>query len=234
MSEKLCVEEWTTLQNDLERARKVYLEAIENYQKQAGQMVREIGGVDEKLRAHQTLCSHKTRHGATTLSSKDGGFWCNVCRTESQQGSEVHGQESGEQGQMMNLGLGVMIRMLGGNKESVDAMTGAIGKKIAAVSLTDDALHFTFEDGTKIKLADEGQSCCENRYMRTDDDLSYFVGAELRGAEVNEAPSAECEYDSHDVEFLVVHTDKGDFTMSSHNEHNGYYGGFCVQASVVP
>lgn len=38
--------------------------------------------------------------------------------------------------------------------------------------------------------------------------------------------------DVHEVQFLVVHTDKGDLTMSSHNEHNGYYGGFSIEARV--
>lgn len=134
----------------------------------------------------------------------------------------------------MNLGMGVMIGMLAGNDESAKTMQAAIGKRIAALRLSDDALHLEMADGSKLKIADEGQSCCESRYMRTDNDLSYYVGAELRGAEVREAPpvKGENDYDVHDVEFLVVQTDRGEFTMSSHNVHNGYYGGFCVRASA--
>lgn len=130
-------------------------------------------------------------------------------------------------------GMGVMIGMLVGNDDSVKTMQAAIGKRITALRLTDDALHFELDDGSKFKLADEGQSCCENRYMRTDDDLASFVGGELRGAEVRDATSVQGEddYVDHEVQFLVVHTDKGDLTMSSHNEHNGYYGGFWIQAS---
>ena len=134
---------------------------------------------------------------------------------------------------MGQLGMGVMLNMLGGNADSVAAFTGAVGKTIAALRLgDDDALHFEFSDGTKMKLADEGQSCCESRYMRTDDNLSEFVGAKLLGAEIKEAPSLPDEYGEHEVEFLEVKTDRGVFTMASHNEHNGYYGGFSIRVAV--
>lgn len=134
---------------------------------------------------------------------------------------------------MGQLGLGVMLNMLGGNAESVAAFTGAVGKTISALRLgDDDALHFEFSDGTKLKLSDEGQSCCEQRYMRTDDDLSEFVGAKLLGAEIKEAPNMPDGYGEHEVQFLEVKTDRGVFTMASHNEHNGYYGGFWIVASA--
>ena len=133
---------------------------------------------------------------------------------------------------MSQLGVGVMLRMLGGNEESAGAMQAAIGKTIATVALEGDSvLAFTFDDGTRLRLTDTGQSCCESRYMRTDDDLSGFVGATLLGAEVRPAPSIATEYGDHDVEFLVIETSKGAFTMSNHNEHNGYYGGLSIEAS---
>jgi hypothetical protein len=134
---------------------------------------------------------------------------------------------------MSQPGLSVMLGMLCGNEESVKAMKQSVDKTIASIRCTDDALYIGLEDGSTLTLADQGQSCCEARYMRTDDDLSYYVGAVLRGAEVRDAPSLPTEYDCHDVQFLVVHTDKGDFTMSNHNEHNGYYGGFYIQASLT-
>jgi hypothetical protein len=135
--------------------------------------------------------------------------------------------------EMGQLGLGVMINALCGNADSVAAFTGAVGKTIAALSLgEDDALHFVFADGSKVRLFDDGQSCCENRYMRTDDNLAEFVGAKLLGAEIKEAPNVQAEYDEHEVQFLEVQTDHGVFTMASHNEHNGYYGGFSIRAAV--
>lgn len=130
-------------------------------------------------------------------------------------------------------GICVMLGMLSGNDDSVAAFIGAVGKTIAALRLgDDDALHFEFIDGSKMKLSDEGQSCCERRYMRTDDNLADYVGAKLLGAEIKEAPSIPTEYDEHEVQFLEVQTDRGVFTMASHNEHNGYYGGFLIRAAA--
>lgn len=134
---------------------------------------------------------------------------------------------------MGQLGIGVIINALSGDAESVKAFSGAISKTIVTLSLgNDDALHFVFGDDSKIKLFDGGQSCCESRYMRTDDTLADFVGAKLLGAEIKEAPSIPDEYGDHDVEFLEVKTDKGVFTMASHNEHNGFYSGFSIRAAV--
>lgn len=131
-------------------------------------------------------------------------------------------------------GIGVLLARLSDNSESVTAFKGALGKTIAALSLgDDDALHFTFTDGAKMKLFDTGQSCCESRYMRTDDDLQSFVGAVLTGAEIKPAePLSNEDMGVHDIEFLEVQTDRGVFTMVSHNEHNGYYGGFSIEAAV--
>lgn len=135
---------------------------------------------------------------------------------------------------MSQIGVGVMLKMLGGNSESVKVFTEAIGKRITALKLgDDDALHFEFADGSKMKLSDEGQSCCEARYMQTDDDLDSFVGATLLGAEIKDGPEVEDESSEvHEVQFLEVKTDRGSFTMASHNEHNGYYGGFCIWAAA--
>ena len=134
---------------------------------------------------------------------------------------------------MSHPGIRVMLGYLAGNESSVNAFTGAVNKTISALELKDDELHFTFSDGTKIKLFDDGQSCCEHRYMTTDDDLSYYVGAVLMDAEVAEAPNQPDIYGDHEVQFLKVKTSKGVFTMESHNEHNGYYGGFLIRAASV-
>ena len=132
---------------------------------------------------------------------------------------------------MSNLGLGTMIRMMGGNKESVAAFTEALGKTIAEAELTSrDELHIGFTDGTKLIFSDEGQSCCESRYMRTDDNLEEYVGATLIGGEVKDAPNMPDECGDHEVQFLEIMTSKGPITMASHNEHNGYYGGFYIVA----
>ena len=137
---------------------------------------------------------------------------------------------------MSNFGLGVMIKMLGGNAKTVNAFQSSIGKVISSVVLThEDELHLKFEDGTGLKLWDGGQSCCESRYMRTDDNLEEYIGATLIGGELKDAPnvSDDDEYGEHEVQFLEIQTSKGPLTMASHNEHNGYYGGFYIEARAL-
>ena len=134
---------------------------------------------------------------------------------------------------MANLGLGVMIGMLGGNKDSVEAFQRGVNKRIVSLEMKEDTLYFEFEGGYKMKLADEGQYCCEHRYMMTDDELGDFVGSILLDAEIKDGPEIDATYDVHEQQFLIISTDKGQFTMVTHNEHNGFYGGFCIQASAA-
>ena len=129
------------------------------------------------------------------------------------------------------LGLGVMIQSLGGNEDTVNAVTSSLGKVIDAVYLSDNRLVFQFGDNTKLIMYDNGQSCCETRYMRTDDDLTEYYGATLLDFELKSAPNIEDEYGDHEVQFLDVKTSKGIFQMANHNEHNGYYGGFYIVAN---
>lgn len=131
---------------------------------------------------------------------------------------------------MSHPGIGVMIGMLGGNEETVKAYDASMGKTISGLTLDEEDGFITidFSDGTNLRVADEGQSCCEHRYMRTDDDMQHFIGAKLTGLEIKEAPNEQDEYGDHEVQFLEVQTDRGVFTMASHNEHNGYYGGFYI------
>ena len=104
-----------------------------------------------------------------------------------------------------------------------------VGKVISSVVLgSDDVLQFVFADGSEMKVWDSGQSCCESRYMTTDDDLSFYSGTKLVSIEVRDAPDMEEGYEVHEVQFLEVMTNRGCFTMATHNEHNGYYGGFCI------
>lgn len=131
----------------------------------------------------------------------------------------------------VHLGMGVMIGMLSGNKEAVETIQASLGKTIANLELKeDDRLYFTFTDGSGMVVFDDGQSCCESRYMRTDDRLSDALGAVLLNLEVRDGPVESGDYGSHDIQFLLVTTRKSVLTFSSHNEHNGYYGGFWIVA----
>jgi hypothetical protein len=120
-----------------------------------------------------------------------------------------------------------------------DAAARHVGKRIETVrhgkgSGADiDALCVVFEDGSQIRFADEGQDCCEHRYMTCDDDLQSFTGARFVGWEVLDAPNREGDDDTHEVQFLHVRTDGGAIVCETHNEHNGYYGGFNVVVREV-
>lgn len=133
------------------------------------------------------------------------------------------------------IGLNVMLNQLSMNLSgSHAALEKAWGQKITKLTLgDDDALHFVFENGYKLRISDEGQFCCEHRYMRTDDNLDDFIGAELLSVMVKEGPDdyIESEGVAHEIQFLEIETSEGEFTMVSHNEYSGYYGGFSVVAS---
>lgn len=115
-----------------------------------------------------------------------------------------------------------------------------VGKVIRQVSIREDergdnTLEIHFEDDTGIGFFDDGQSCCESRYMSVDgDDLTEFVGAKYVEAFVKDGPEIESEYgDVHEIQFLEVRTSKGSITVSAHNEHNGYYGGFSITIKKI-
>ena len=143
---------------------------------------------------------------------------------------------------MSQLGLGVMISHLRGS--DVD-MSTYLEKTIVQAELVDNALCLQFEDGRTIKIFDDGQSCCEHRYMRTDDQVSDLVGRKLRSLELKKAPNVpypqseeedDYYYDTgecHEVQFLEVGTDMNSVVFSNHNEHNGYYGGFALRVEEV-
>lgn len=134
---------------------------------------------------------------------------------------------------MSQAGVGVLLGILGGNKETVDAINACLGKRITRCLLDQesDTLKIEFEGKIGLMIHDAGQSCCEHRYMRTDDNLSEYVGAVLLDLELKDAPDMVDEYGDHEVRFLDVKTDKGVFQLANHNEHNGYYGGFWIVAS---
>jgi len=115
--------------------------------------------------------------------------------------------------------------------------TEIVGLIIDEVNLiNDDMVVIRFTDGSEITLSDEGQQCCETRYITCDDDLGATLrGGQLVAIDTDAGGSSEADVEadetnvwaeSHDVQFVKVQTTKGGFTLCTHNEHNGYYGGF--------
>lgn len=133
---------------------------------------------------------------------------------------------------MAQLGIGAMLHYLGGG--SAPSPKEFVGKTISSAELKDEALFIGFEDGVRIKIFDNGQSCCESRYMRTDDDVQTLVGHKLMRIDAKDASEkTDGDYDVHEICFLEVGTDSGFVTVANHNQHNGYYGGFGLSIDVV-
>jgi hypothetical protein len=105
------------------------------------------------------------------------------------------------------------------------------GKKIAAAKLTDDSLVIKFTDGITIQLTIDGQSFLGgDHYMTCDDDLMSLIGETLTSVEEREVYD-----DTHfnDVVFVKINTSGGTVTIATHNDHNGYYGDFCLNISEI-
>lgn len=92
-------------------------------------------------------------------------------------------------------------------------------------------------NGKEYNIWDNGQSCCEYRYITSDDDLTSFTGGTLEGVVQGECRSVDPDQDEwaeeHEASFLRIYTSKGVIVFETHVEHNGYYGGLSVQLREV-
>lgn len=105
-----------------------------------------------------------------------------------------------------------------------------MNKVIKTLNLSNDnELVINFTDDSCIKLWDDGQSCCEHRYMVCEEDLSHYIGATYYGWSVVDGPTVDGESEEvKECQFLNVNTSLGEFQVANYNEHNGYYGGFYI------
>lgn len=134
----------------------------------------------------------------------------------------------------MSDGLGCAINAAFAAGDPLAPLASFAGEKIACLAVESDALTLTFDSGRAVVVRDDGQSCCEERSMTCDDDLAYHAGATFLGAEIAEAPNIDDPNgEDHEVQFLRIKTSLGIVTVANHNRHNGYYGGFWVEAKVV-
>jgi len=124
----------------------------------------------------------------------------------------------------MSMGIGAMIHYLGGG--STESANKFYGRKIKAAKMVDDKFIITFAGGSEIAIGDNGQSCCESRYMTCDDNPADLVGGKLRSIEVKKYEEDEKSDEPHEIAFLEVATETTSITFCTHVEHNGYYGGF--------
>lgn len=134
---------------------------------------------------------------------------------------------------MSRLGIGTMLHILGGG--SKHEPKEYFGLEIADAEFSETSLTITFENGKKIRLWDDGQSCCESRYMTTDDDVKSLIGHTLVRIDAKHGPDEAGEYeDAHETIFIEIGTDQNFITIVTHNEHNGYYGGFGLKIDEIP
>ena len=133
----------------------------------------------------------------------------------------------------MSLGIGVMLNMMSSNQETLNALSHSIGKEIMSIQIENEELKILLSDEKVLLIWDDGQSCCEYRYMRTDDELDSFIGEKIVDFELKDADIICGKYCDHEIQFLEIKTDKSVITFSNHNEHNGYYGGFSIKAKLI-
>ena len=110
--------------------------------------------------------------------------------------------------------------------------TEIVGLTIESIGKDDQGVAIRFADGSRLCIWDGGQSCCESRYITCDDDLSGHEGGHLVSIDTDAPgaqPDEEDHWGCHEVQFVKVQTTKGSFTLCTHNEHNGYYGGFSLR-----
>lgn len=103
-----------------------------------------------------------------------------------------------------------------------------VGKRIKEISMADNVLALYFHDGSCLEFWDNGQDCCEHRYMVSDDDLSSFIAMDFMKAEVKDGPTIDEGGPIQEIQFLEITTSRGSFTIANYNDHNGYYGGFDI------
>jgi hypothetical protein len=130
--------------------------------------------------------------------------------------------------------------------DGLDVVAHAVGNTIASLALvpsgsnpgvyaTQDRLELRFTGGGGVLLSDDGQSCCEHRYMSTDDTLDEFAGSRLCGISVRRdlGRAEDDDGETHEQAAVVIETSRGRITLVTHNEHNGYYGGFVLSAKPL-
>ena len=132
--------------------------------------------------------------------------------------------------------LGTMLYFLvGGSANSADKY---YGRKIAGAEINENFLRLCFTDGQNIWIWDDGQSCCESRYITCDDNVKDLIGGTLIGIEAKKVSNITDEYkeydEVHEQVFIEIKTDKGFITFTTHNEHNGCYGGFVLTITEKP
>lgn len=130
------------------------------------------------------------------------------------------------------------IEIIEREEENKRLLEKYVGKQIALVELT-DSLKIYFDDGGSYLLIDAfgAGDCCNDRFMRTDDELDYYSDSIFYRLEERAIEDYDVQIDDNnknycgEKKFIVIHTSKGEFVISIHNESNGCYTGIDLHVS---
>lgn len=117
--------------------------------------------------------------------------------------------------------------------DNVVAVPQFIVDRVCLDSDRDGTFQIHFTNGNILEVDDNGQSCCEHRYITCDDDLEGLRGQRVVSIEVTHCNEGEGGYDCHEQAFVRVQFSRYAVTLCTHNEHNGYYGGFCLRVRLL-
>lgn len=121
------------------------------------------------------------------------------------------------------------------NSATLDALDDSIGKNINNIWIDADGVSLIIEHESGIlNISDNGQQCCESRYMETDDNLKDFIGAIIINFEYKDGGFIDPVNDTVlEVAFFDIKTTSGIFQIKNYNENNGYYCGFDLSARLI-
>lgn len=87
-----------------------------------------------------------------------------------------------------------------------------------------------FTNGFSLHILDAGQDCCEERTLTCDDDLEGLAGSRLLTVTVSGVAKEEEDGEEHEMAFVIIQFSTYAITLTTHNRHNGYYGGIAPRA----
>lgn len=98
--------------------------------------------------------------------------------------------------------------------------------EIVSAELDENKLTLYFRDGDPVSVSDKRNAVSERRFITCDDDLRSFVGSRLLSISIKYGPTFAMSKGDSETAFVEVLTTSGAITLTTHNEHNGFYGGF--------
>ncbi len=108
------------------------------------------------------------------------------------------------------------------------------GMRIEKASFDGGSILLDMGNDIVIEIYDDRQSCCEKRYLNVhSDELQTLGGDTLRSIGVKWTTQKDDAGDYHEVAFCEIRTEDNTVSFSTHNEHNGYYGGFDLRVEVL-